>query len=111
MQFSAPTRVVRDRETATLELGQYIYEFIALAVPLKKLHPRFKDEEEDEDEDLSTGKIVYSSEAEEDEKKKQTLFEMLVNIMAKLLVAVMVGPDEAEKIGKQQHATVEKKAA
>jgi uncharacterized protein len=60
------------RETATLELGQFIYEFIALAIPLKKLHPRFKDEEDEEevdDEDLSTGKIVYSSEAGEDDKK------------------------------------------
>ena len=33
------------RDTATLELGQYIYEFIALAIPLKKLHPKFQDEE------------------------------------------------------------------
>ena len=30
------------RDTATLELGQYIYEFIALAIPLKKLHPKFQ---------------------------------------------------------------------
>jgi uncharacterized protein len=58
--------IIIHRDTATLEVGQYIYEFIALAIPLKKLHPRFKDEEE-QDEDLSTGKIVYSSEAEGDE--------------------------------------------
>ena len=43
--------VIIHRETATLELGQYIYEFIALAIPLKKLHPKFRNEEEDEDDD------------------------------------------------------------
>ena len=46
------------RDTATLELGQLMYEFISLAVPLKKLHPKFQDEADDED---SEGKIVYSS--------------------------------------------------
>lgn len=48
------------RDTATLELGQYIYEFIALAVPLKKLHPRFRAEESEEDE-FAEGKIIYTS--------------------------------------------------
>lgn len=51
--------VMIHRDTATLELGQYIYEFIALAVPMKRLHPRFKDEE-DQQEDAE-GKIVYTS--------------------------------------------------
>jgi uncharacterized metal-binding protein YceD (DUF177 family) len=48
------------RDTATLELGQYVYEFITLAVPLKKLHPRFKDEPDDEDDDAEV-KLIYSS--------------------------------------------------
>jgi uncharacterized metal-binding protein YceD (DUF177 family) len=52
--------IIIHRDTATLELGQYIYEFIALAIPLKKLHPRFSAEDE-VDEDDSEGKIVYSS--------------------------------------------------
>jgi uncharacterized metal-binding protein YceD (DUF177 family) len=47
--------------TETLELGQYIYEFIALAIPMKKLHPRFQNEEEETNEE---GTIVYSSEEE-----------------------------------------------
>ena len=55
------------RDTATLEIGQYIYEFIALAVPIKKLHPRFQAEDLQDDE-LSEGKIVYSSEKPEDKK-------------------------------------------
>lgn len=60
--------IIIHRDTATLELGQYIYEFIALAIPLKKLHPKFRDEEE-EDDDLSPGKIVYSSEPEQNDGK------------------------------------------
>ena len=40
--------IIIPRDTATLELGQYIYEFIALAIPLKKLHPKFQDEAEDD---------------------------------------------------------------
>src|ERR1043165_1025952 len=30
------------RDSDHLELGQYIYEFILLAVPMKKLHPRYE---------------------------------------------------------------------
>jgi len=60
--------VVINRETATLELGQYIYEFIALAVPMKKLHPRFRVEDVNDD-DNADGKIVYSSESGEDPNK------------------------------------------
>lgn len=51
--------MIINRETAWLEIGQFIYEFIALSIPLKKLHPRFQDEEAEEDG--AEGKIVYSS--------------------------------------------------
>jgi uncharacterized metal-binding protein YceD (DUF177 family) len=47
------------RDSDHLELGQYIYEFIALAVPMKKLHPRYEGELDLEDE--SEGKIIYTS--------------------------------------------------
>lgn len=50
------------RDTATLDLGQPMYEFIVLAVPMKKLHPRFQDEEESGDD--AEGKLVYSSSSE-----------------------------------------------
>ena len=60
--------VMIHRDTATLELGQYIYEFIALAIPMKRLHPRFQ-EEADEDDDDAEGKIVYSSEKNTDSDK------------------------------------------
>ena len=59
--------IVIPRDTATLELGQYIYEFIALAIPLKKVHPKFQDDAEDE----SGGKIVYTSEATEERNDEE----------------------------------------
>lgn len=40
-----------------LELGQFMYEFILLEIPMKKLHPKFKNEEPSDEE----GGIVYSS--------------------------------------------------
>lgn len=48
------------RDTAWIELGQYLYEFIALAIPLKKLHPRFQESVGEDDGD-SEGRIVYRS--------------------------------------------------
>ncbi len=67
------------RDAAILELGQYIYEFIALAVPLKKLHPKFEDDVEDDAE----GKIVYSSKPSE-EKKDEGDIDPRWNILKKL---------------------------
>ena len=49
--------MVIPRDKASLELGQLMYEFICLEIPLKKVHPRFRSEEEG-DED---GKIIYTS--------------------------------------------------
>jgi len=61
--------VMIHRGTETLELGQFIYEFIALAIPMKKLHPRFQNESEEESD--SEGTIVYSSEGETKEEDKE----------------------------------------
>jgi uncharacterized metal-binding protein YceD (DUF177 family) len=47
------------RDTDTLELGQYIYEFIGLEIPIKKLHPRYLDEMDMDDG--AAGKIIYTS--------------------------------------------------
>ena len=68
------------REAAVLELGQYIYEFIMLMVPMKKLHPRFQQEADDED---STGKIVYTSE-DPDKSNKEDEIDPRWNILKKL---------------------------
>ena len=50
--------------TETLELGKFMYEFIALAIPMKKLHPRFEDESDEE------GGIIYTSETGEEKKEE-----------------------------------------
>jgi len=62
------------RDTVSLELGQYIYEFIALAVPMKKLHPRFREEDiDDEDEsEEENGKIIFTSTTDEENKDEIT---------------------------------------
>ncbi len=51
--------VMIHRGTESLELGQYIYEFIALAIPMKKLHPRFENESDEE------GGIVFTTKSED----------------------------------------------
>jgi uncharacterized protein len=45
------------RDSDSLELGQYMYEFIGLEIPIKKLHPRYAGERDDDSE----GKIIYTS--------------------------------------------------
>lgn len=42
-----------------LEMGQFMYEFILLEIPMKKLHPKFERESNEDS-------IVYSSSTEED---------------------------------------------
>src|SRR5436190_8564765 len=54
------------RDLQTLNVAQYIYEFIGLAIPMKKLHPRFT-EEEDENPD-SEGILIYTTKSENDEE-------------------------------------------
>jgi uncharacterized protein len=53
------------RDADSLELGQYIYEFINLEIPIKRLHPRYADEADDDTE----GKIIYTSGKSEDNKE------------------------------------------
>jgi len=50
-------------DTATLDLSQYIYDLVGTSLPMKRVHPRFRDEEEDESE---AGKIVYTSGSSEE---------------------------------------------
>jgi uncharacterized metal-binding protein YceD (DUF177 family) len=51
------------RDLQKLSLAQYLYEFIGLSVPMKKLHPKFQQEEESEDDEQET-KLIYTSEEE-----------------------------------------------
>ncbi|MDH5367044.1 MAG: DUF177 domain-containing protein [Cyclobacteriaceae bacterium] len=48
------------RDEQKLNVGQYIYEFICLDVPMKKIHPKFRDQENEG--------VIYSS-MEEDTTK------------------------------------------
>lgn len=52
--------------TPHLALGAYLFEFIALAIPMKKLHPRFAREQvQDPDKDDDKPLWVYSSETKD----------------------------------------------
>lgn len=50
--------------TDSLEIGQYIYEFIALAIPMKKLHPRYQNESEED-------QLIYTSDSNEEKKEDE----------------------------------------
>jgi uncharacterized protein len=49
--------VVISRAAQSINVGKYIFEFIGLEIPFKKLHPKFAES----DEDNTNGKLVYSS--------------------------------------------------
>ena len=56
------------RETHKLDVSQYIYEFIGLSVPMKKLHPRFQEEAEEDEE--SETLLIYSTGTGEPEEEE-----------------------------------------
>lgn len=74
--------VMIQRDSESLELGQYIFEFIALEIPMKKLHPRFQPEEEEEDG--TEGKIIYSSKPSGDEPDDSGAIDPRWEILKKL---------------------------
>lgn len=53
--------VVITNNTQVINVAQYIYEYVGLAVPMKKLHPRYIDEDDEDTEEL---KLIYTSETE-----------------------------------------------
>lgn len=52
----------RDRQR--INLAQYIYEFIGLSIPMKKLHPRYTDENESDE-------LIYTSDEASGEAPKK----------------------------------------
>ncbi len=55
--------------TPKINISQHIFDFISLSVPMKKLHPRFRNETGNEEED---GILIYSDQSEvQDEEKNQ----------------------------------------
>lgn len=58
-------------ETQFINLAQHFYDFIGLALPMKKLHPRYLEEMEDEEEDADVdGLLIYSTGPADDEEGK-----------------------------------------
>lgn len=51
-----------ERNTATVSVARFIFEFLSLSLPMKRLHPRFRDEEAEQDDD-SPGRLIYQSDA------------------------------------------------
>lgn len=56
-------------ETQKLNVAQWMYEFVMLTVPMKKIHPDFADELKD----VELGKIVYTSEEENEEESEKEI--------------------------------------
>lgn len=54
--------IIIPHNKASLNIGQYLYEFVGLAIPMKRLHPKFREQEDEEDG--TEGKIIYSSTTE-----------------------------------------------
>jgi len=52
--------VIIPHDKPSLNIGQYLYEFIGLALPMKRLHPKYQEQ----DDDGTDGKIIYSSSTE-----------------------------------------------
>nr|WP_255478813.1 DUF177 domain-containing protein [Rufibacter sp. XAAS-G3-1] len=56
-------------ETQYINIAQHLYDYIGLAIPMKKLHPRFVEEDQERDDPEAEGLLIYStgSEGEDDE--------------------------------------------
>lgn len=57
------------RNTQRINIAQYIFEFIGLSIPMKKLHPKFAHEKYEENEE---GILVYRSETAPEEDVQPT---------------------------------------
>lgn len=76
------------RNTNRINVARYIFDFIALSLPVKKLHPSLRTEEDEFDleDDEEEGTLVYTSGAEEegeegeDEEKIDPRWEALKNL-------------------------------
>jgi uncharacterized protein len=70
--------MVIPQDKASLNLGQYLYEYIALALPMKRIHPKFQEQEEEDDE--TPGKIIYTSLGEENNDAVDPRWEILKKV-------------------------------
>ncbi|HXA02581.1 MAG TPA: DUF177 domain-containing protein [Cytophagaceae bacterium] len=56
------------KDLQKLNMAQYIYEFIGLAIPMKKLHPKFVTKDDQEDAETI---LIYTTGAEKPENEKE----------------------------------------
>ena len=56
------------RDVTTINVAQYVYEFIVLAIPMKKIHPRYEGQTYEQNEE---GLLIYSSKAEPSETENE----------------------------------------
>ena len=61
--------VLITRNQQSLDIGQYMYELIGVEIPMKKLHPKFQDDDLEESEI----QLVYSSPVDKNEKEEDAI--------------------------------------
>ncbi|MBW3466221.1 YceD family protein [Arthrospiribacter ruber] len=54
------------RDTSSINVAQLIYEFILLAIPAKKIHPDYMDDEDEDEFGEEEGTVVYVSDENQD---------------------------------------------
>lgn len=57
-------------DTQQINIARYLFDFIVLSLPMKKLHPRFRQEETDDDPEQE-GKVVYRSDSPNPDQEDQ----------------------------------------
>jgi uncharacterized protein len=53
--------LVITRNTQKISLAQFLYEIIGASLPMKKIHPDYRRQDDDDPEDESEGTLVYTS--------------------------------------------------
>ena len=60
--------IIITRNTQRINLAQYIYEFIGLAIPMKKIHPKFRTDEDDLP--FTQGSVVFTTSKDDTDPKE-----------------------------------------
>jgi uncharacterized metal-binding protein YceD (DUF177 family) len=58
--------LIMPKNEQTINISKYIYEFIVIAIPMKKLHPKFNNENEEDE-------LIYLSKKEPDDPRWEKL--------------------------------------
>lgn len=58
--------LVITHNTQKINLSQFLYEIIGASLPMKKISPKHRREDDDDPEDESEGTVVYSSQVKDD---------------------------------------------